>query len=283
MQLRNKGFSLPEITVALGLVAGISLVTIKMMENQSNNELRIKFHAEVQKATGKIKAAMSDPEACRYMLKNKIIGTYAAPTIFGSGANDKLFARVKNHLAGTYSQIELIRPNTKYQGFKTGDIALRYPQVSNVPSVAELVITYKMENKSLLFDDRDDTNDRRTVKQVIPLIVKQSANIISDCGPAVSDTNEVAREKFCKSLGALAQWYPAVGATPSNCKFQEVKCNYGFVPEYQNSTGTINCVSIENQLDPNQLFDQTPCNIQASKKFMIVANGAGRLKVQCLP
>ena len=276
MQLKNKGFSLPEITVALGLVAGISLVTIKMMENQANNEAMIKFSAEVQKATGQIKAAMSNGENCRYMLTGKRIGTYPTGQLFGTGPTDKLFARIKEPSTGNYLQVELVKPNTKYNGFKTGDISLRYPAVS-LPSasVAELVIVFRMETKGI-FDDRDDTNDKRTLRQVIPIVVKQSGNIISDCGPATSDTNLIARQKFCESLGALAKW------NGTDCKFEEIKCSYGKVPEFQNSSGTINCVDIDKQLDPNALFDTTSCPITASKKFMIMNNGAGKLKVQCL-
>lgn len=273
MFIKQNGFSLPEITVALGLVAGISLVTIKMMENQANNENRIKYTAQILQATGQIKQALSDPENCRYMLAGKQIGEYATPSVFGP--TDVLYARIKNHNLGTISRVELLRPNSKYQGFKTRNISLRYPQ-SGLRNVAEVVVSFRLETKSILFDDRDDSNDAYNIQQVIPVIVKQSGNVISDCGPAISEATSTAQEKFCLSLGALAEW------NGTRCNFRDVKCGWGEVPEFQNSSGTINCVRLDTQIDPNMLFDTNPCNI-TSKNFSIESTGYnGKLKVRCL-
>ena len=281
--INSKGFSLPEIIVALGLVAGISLITVKLMENQANNEAMIKFSAEIQKATARIKADMADKEKCRYMLGGKTIGEYASPASVGVAG---IFSRVADHTNGTFSRVLLVRPDTKYQGFKTGDISLRYPAnaeaVVALRNVAELVLTYRMETKSILFDDRDDANDRKTIRQVIPVIVKQSGNVISDCGPAVSDTNEASREKFCLSLGGMTRWTPGVAGAPGTCTFDpNAKCGWGTVPEFQSTTGTFTCVSVDTQMDPNALFNTTPCTIGATRKFSIISVGA-KLQVQCL-
>lgn len=278
MSVNNKGFSLPEIIVALGLVAGISLVTIKLMENQANNEAMLKFSAEIQKATARIKAEMADKENCRYMLAGKRIGTYASPVSVGP---DGIYSRLKNHGAGTISRVELVKPDTRYKGFKTSTIALRYP-LSGMTNVAELLLTYRLENKSVLFDDGNDANDRKTIRQVIPVIVKQTGNIISDCGPSVSDTNEAASEKFCLSLGGMTVWTPGVSGAPGRCTFDpDAKCGWGTVPEYQNSTGDFTCVAIDKQLDPNSLFNSTySCTVGASRQISIVSVDT-KLQVKC--
>ena len=140
-------------------------------------------------------------------------------------------------------------------------------------NVAELVIDFRMETKSI-FDDQNDANDLKTLRQVIPVVVKQSGNMISECGPAVSETNDAAREKFCKSLGAMAKW------ESNECKFEDIKCGFGQVPEFQTSSGAITCVDIARQLDPNRLFNEASCTIGAAKNVSIRSVN-GKLQVQC--
>lgn len=270
---KTSGFSLPELTVGLGLVAGISLVTVKMVENNANNQASLKASGEIQKAMALVKAAINDPQNCGYTLGGKSIGSYATPTMVTGSLNQ----RIKNHSTNTFTYKELITPNSSYIGFRTGDIYLRYPS-SGVTNMAELVVNFKLEKKAGLLDDKNSSNDK-SYPHVIPIIVKQTSNVISDCGPAVSDVTEEAKHKFCLSLGSMALW-DSVGR---KCSFKEFKCPSGKVPSKVASTGDLTCVDVTKQVDPTQIFNTgagTACQVKSSNSFTIQESN-GKLVIIC--
>jgi prepilin-type N-terminal cleavage/methylation domain-containing protein len=276
-----KGFTLVEIMISLGLLSGISLVTIKMMENHANNQTVLKAKAEIQKTTLLIKAALQDPENCRYMFRDQTIGSYQSPVDIGSPLPidpmdpelpPGLYQRYRNHANQTWELKELITPNSDYNGFRVGLIQLRYPK-SGLQTMAELVVNFKVEIKNFIFNDKKDGNEK-IYPRVIPLTVKQIDDKITDCSPAVSDTNLVARKKFCLSLGGMAEW------VNGKCQFKEISCSPGQVPRKVAQTGQLTCVPASDQFKASDLFDTTSCTVSGSRSFSVEKVGT-KLKIVC--
>lgn len=265
----QKGFSLPEILVAVAIMGGITVVTMKMVENQKGNEAYIKGRADIQAVISNMKALVSDPENCRSAL--------AGQALSSSGSSISV---IQIPLKGSGGFQEIIRANTKYPGFQTDTITLIQPTGSPA-NLANLEIKFRMKNLSMnLWGGEGDVNFHgdRMVTEIIPLIVtKNTSNQVTDCGPVVSEANNLAKEKFCKSLGLMAHWD---SSGSGKCTFYEMRCGFGQVLVSLTSDGGRVCDNIENHINLNDLFDTTS-SCPSTGSFSIIDNGSGKLRIQC--
>lgn len=315
VKLNQKGFTLPEIMISLGLLGGISIVTVRLIENQASNEAHLKAKAEIMKTTSLLKTILNDPEHCRNMLKDQVIPNVVAvpeidttmglpPALPSPSANPALpgaglYQRIK--LPGTspqqYAYKEILVSNAKYGLFRTGTIELAKTSDSNTPTTIlnptamnidvdtiDLIIPFRLETKSILNAFRSDNNDAndKTLLQRIPLIVTfdYDNNRIKDCGLVVSEANAAAKQKFCTSLGNMATW----DATAQRCNFVSNKCPAGQIPERQNSSSTLfTCVAITEQFKAEDMFDTgtTGCIAGAGGFTVVTDPVSGKLKIQC--
>lgn len=292
MSITQKGFSLPEIIIAIGLLAGISLVTMKVIDNQANNEARIKASAEIQKTVAIIKGILNNTEQCRGMLKDQPLSTAVngatdiiKPPALSGTYQPGLYQRVRNSSDGTFSYKEILAINSNYGKFRIGGPgSIQLVKVTdsntNVDAI-DLVIRFRLETKAILFrDDGNNVNDK-TLIQRIPLLVTfnnaVSPNVITDCGLVVSDANLAAKEKLCRSMGSMASW------TGTDCTFVANQCPPGQVPERQNPTGTLlNCVNLEDQMNVLDLFNTTYSCSSASGSYRIISSGTpAKLRIEC--
>lgn len=313
LKLNNKGFTLPEIMVSLGLLGGISIVTVRLIENQANNEAHLKAKAEIMKTTSILKTILNDSEGCRNMMKDQVIppgwmpGVKPAvevrvpigqpPAIAPAAAPPAgLYQRVRAG-AGILAYKEILVPNAKYGLFRTGSIELAKtsdnesktrilnPTIMDIDvDTIDLIIQFRLESKSIMNAFRSDNNNAndKTFLQRIPLLVtfNYDTNQVKDCGLVVSEANAAAKEKFCVSLGNIASWDDAT----QKCNFISNKCPAGFIPERQNSTSTLfTCVDIKDQFKADDLFDTNPAGcVAGAGGFTVVTDpGTGKLKINC--
>lgn len=312
IKLSQKGFSLPEITVALGLLGGISLMTIKLVENQMNNEAHLKAKTEIAKTTALLKTILNDPENCRNMLKDQIL-----PTATGSGVRTNiglppalpapslnpalpgpgLYQRIKNPgtSPATYAYKEILLATGNYRNFGVGYIQFEKMTDSNTPAkimlsgvstdidmdTVDLIIQYRVETKSILFKSTTNDANEKGYLQRIPLLAtfNYNTNQIKDCGMVTGEATVAAKQKFCTSLGNMAQW----DATALTCKFKPNVCPAGQVPEAQSkvNASTFTCVPVTDQFDAEDLFDTTATCQSATGSYTIQVGASGKLRIQC--
>lgn len=319
VNLNQKGFSLPEIMIALGLLGGISVVTIRLIENQANNEAHLKAKAEIQKATALLKTVLNDPENCRNMLKDQEIPAVMTtpetrtnvslpPTLPTGSANPALpagpglYQRVKLPTTPvTYAYREMLAANAQYGLFRTGDIQFAKTSDSNTPTEilnpaamnidtdsVDLVISFRLESKSILNAFRSDGNNAndKTFTQRLPLMVtfNYANNRIKDCGLVLSESNVAAKQKFCESLGSnMARW----DAPTQRCNFIGGNtCPAGQIPRRQfkestNSTRLFECHPISEQFKAEDLFDTTAFCHAGPGGFSVVTGASGKLTIKC--
>lgn len=312
----NKGFSLPELTVALGILGGIALVTVKLIENNANNQAHLKAKAEISKTTALLKSILNNPESCKNMLRNQLLPadnlattpntTIANPPALPAGSTTPTFPpdgglyqriTIPNTSPQQYAYKEILVNNGNYGVFRIAQNGIQLRKVTDSNTVmdgtnnsvdsVEMMITYRMETKSILFrSDNNDANDA-TYIQRIPLTVTfdNTSNRINNCGLTVSDATVAAKRKFCTSLGNMGEW----NDTLKKCFLKETKCLPGLVPEKQNttaqSTRLFNCVPVSDQFNALDLFDTstTGC-VSPTGKYSVVSNGGTppKLTIQCL-
>jgi hypothetical protein len=267
--IRNAfGFSMPEILVALGLMGGISLVTMKIVEDQKGNEAFIRGNAEIEKTISLLKTTLNDPENCRSILAGSTLN--ATGTALGS---------LRIPLKTSPGQFkEILAANRKYSDFETQGISLAVP-AGSPPSTAEVQINFRIRSRNLsLWGASTSTGPGdRIISKTIPVIVSQTGTTLTDCGPVVSDTNATAKQKFCESLGGATTW----NAPTQTCSYNDMTCPFGQVLVRLTSMGGAICEDIKNHIKLDDLFDTSPC--VSTGKFRIIDNGSGKLRIDCAP
>lgn len=291
--LKNqKGFSLPELVVAMGLMGGISVVTMKMVEEQKNNEAYMKARAEIQKTVALVKTAMNDPANCRRMFVGNNIT--AAPQL----TNINVSSKGSSGLAAG-SAVSIFQANKIYtNNFRSTTIRLVDP---GIPSTARLELNFKIKSKNMKLwtpwttAPSTNTNDR-DYQETIDFIVMTTTpgKTITECGSVLSDVNLTAREKFCKSLNQGT--HTAVGAVNpqtvagnegsywdgTRCRFNKMECSFGYVMSGIDRFGKPICNDLKSKIKMETLFDTAQKCRNFNGGYSIRRDaGSNRLRVVC--
>lgn len=246
----------------MGLMGGISLVTMKLVDEQKSNEAFLKARTEIAKVTSVVKTTLNDPENCRSILSGRTLS--ATPATITS-----MQIPIKS-TPGSFRQI--LQANTSYPGFRTGTISVSRP-AGSPPKTGVVAIQFIVKSKNMKLWGATGTT--RTITEKIPLEVTVNAtNVITDCGSIVSEANLTAKRKFCDSLAGAAQW----NATTNQCEYRDLRCPYGKVLVRLNSLGGPVCDDIKNKMDLNLMFDPMRCT---NTGYYRIIEENGKLRVQC--
>lgn len=295
----QKGFSLPEIMVAMGIMGAISLVTMKLIEMQRGNEVFLKANTEVSKAINILQSAINNPKSCSDMFGGKLKPATTDPRVAPGTIIPKLEFNFVEQGTGLTKQQTILEHDKNYGAFylRTNDIQL----VSNPTFtagadtatgtytsgvVADVYINFRIKQKSINLWGNSTTEfakDKVIVKR-IPIVVtlNKATQAVYSCGPVVSENNVSAREKFCRSLegGGVAMW----NATDKKCVLRSMDCEWGKIPKSMNRMGintATECQPIENVMPADQIFNKDfTCQIKAGG-IALVSDGNGRFRVHC--
>lgn len=268
--MNQKGFSLPEVMIGLGLLGGISVVTMKMVENQVTNESKIKSLGEVSKTVSIIEGIIANPDLCKKMLGGKTRSS--SPT---AGTPLQELSYPVN--GGTLKVLE--SKNYGYFMLQNGDIKLAN-QITSSGTFADLVIDFKVRKKTTsIFGDNSDPSNFDIVSRRIPVAVKLNGSTVVSCGPMISEANNTARRIFCENLGGATLW----DNSTNTCKLKTtLKCNSGFVPKRMTSLGYVECIPIENTIKLESVFDTTPATCTSGTNIRIEYDSATKkMKIRC--
>lgn len=259
------GFSMTEMMVGMGLLGGVSLVGMKLMQESATNDSYVRFKAEVSKAAAIIQTNMSDQNSCKTMLVGKTLNT-AQPNL-----------SMTNRL-GT-ATVVMLEHNKEYDGFQipTGGIRLETSRLDSPSSrVTDVVITFQIRGRS--FAKRVAGQNEQIVKRIpIKTELQPDGVTIRSCGAVLADANIEAKKQLCDSLTAgAADW------TGTECRLRKVSCPFGEVPFQLTSLGSMKCIPVDQKLDPTQLFDFAPDGCSAPGATIQLLPGAdGKVKAVC--
>jgi len=266
----ERGFSLTELMVTVGILGGVALVTMRLFEDQTNKEALIRSKSEIQKTISLVKQSLSKPVNCRLNLN-----PYFMNQIQATGTIGLNIPNLKTYVSGTNSTKLLLGSAMNYNQFKTDTLKLF--SVPGEPNKVRLQLKFLHKKKS---SDGAVTGNWSAVQESLFYTVStNSAGRITDCGEVVSAGNATAKEKFCKSLGSAAIWNASTG----KCIFSQMTCPFGHVVIRLNTFGGVQCGPIRDHIKLDTLFDVSPC-INRSGRFSIIFNPVSRkLKVHCVP
>jgi prepilin-type N-terminal cleavage/methylation domain-containing protein len=264
----ERGFSLTELMVTVGILGGIALVTMRLFEDQTNKEALIRSKSEIQKTISLVKQSLSKPVNCRLNLN-----PYTIPQIQATGTTGHPHPNLKTYVSSTSTKL-LLGSGMNYNHFKTDNILLF--SVPGEPSKVRLQLKFLHKKKSS--DGAVSGNWTSVSESLFYTVSKNSLGQITDCGEVVCAANATAKQKFCKSLGSAAIWNASTG----KCTFAQMTCPFGEVVMKLNTFGGVQCGPIKDYIKLDTLFDVSTCT-NTSGKYRIVSNGAGKLKVECVP
>jgi type II secretory pathway pseudopilin PulG len=274
------GYSLVEIGIAMAILGGVSLLTMRIVQEQKGNEAFIKARTEIQNAISVLRTTLSDSENCRAILSGR---TFQKPDNGSEGEEiEALLLPLRGQTDGNGNAIgkEFLKKNQNYKDFTVKSIHLSgdttiTPGASPQQQTGKLVIKFEIKNRSLSRWSRANSN--QGISQSIPISGTVGANSVklSDCGLTVSEANTIAKEKFCKSLGNAATWDPST----KKCTFSaNMTCPEGEVMVKMNSLGGIVCEPIKDAIKLEDLFSTSSC--LSTGKFRIVEEN-GKLRIDC--
>jgi archaellin len=278
----SSGYSLVEISVALAILGGVSILTMKIVQDQKGNETYIKSKAEVQNAISILRSTLADDENCRAMLAGK---SFQKPSTGSDGVElQSLFLPIRGKVDASGNAIgkEFLKKDQPYKGFSVksihlaGDDTITQKSTSQ-PQTGKLIIKFEIKNRNLALWSKANSN--QVITHSLPISGTVGANSVnlSDCGISESEMNITAKQKFCLSLGSAAVW----DAVNKKCNFSSsMTCPEGEVMVKMNSLGGVVCEPIKDAIKLDDLFDTSGC--QSTGKFRIIEEN-GKLKVDCPP
>ncbi len=274
--LNYRGFSLTEIMVAMGLMGGVSLVTMRLMENSASNETYIRFRGEVSKAVALISTHLNDPNSCKSILVGKtMIGTpVATPVAAGNYYNGDGVLRMTNRL-GT-ATVSLLQHNQDYDGFRIplGGISLQRNQSDTATQkLVDLILVFDVKKRD--FGSRKAGANERITKK-ITMKVEATGSTITSCGPIIAEASTTAKQVLCTSLTSGAAFWDG-----TECRLKSIRCPYGEVPFQMTSIGSVKCVPVEQKIDTNQVFDFTQSNCLPGQQVRLNTGTDGKIKAEC--
>ncbi len=262
--LRNQfGFSLAEMMVAVGLLGGVSLVTMKVIQSQAQNQSNLKMTDAVNKASLIVQTMMSNNQRCNEMMvgKTRNNGTNYTLQIASTGGNQVFLA-----------------PLTTYaEGFRTGSITLVTSSLGT--GVTDLVMEFFTRAKAVenRVNDSDSAQYSYKITKRVSFVSELSGNVIKSCGSVLSDSDLTAKKMMCDSLGAAAATW-----TSGTCVLRDMKCTVpGEVPFQFNSLGDFECMPITNSSIRNQIFNYDVSTCSPGQGVTLGPDAGGKIKAIC--
>lgn len=276
--IKEKGFSLFELSVTIGLMGIVSLFTMKVMENQAQTQESIEATAEINMTISTIAQTINHIGKCEALFKGRAVNSTLNGLIYSYRQSTNLPMTQYNLLLTRAGQ------NKVYQNFyidDANDIRLSGDPTSGM---ANLTITFRVQplaksQKLNLFN----LGAGRTIIRQIPFnVITNASNVITSCGPVISASSTLARKTTCDSmLGVGARW----DAGARRCYLDSGICPYGQVASGFDATAHVICTPAINQIRADDLFDtgyRDSCLAAGQQTWRLVVVG-GKVRLECSP
>ncbi len=258
----QRGFSMVEIVISMGILGIMALVTMKLIDTQAQNEAMARSQGEIAKTMALLQASINDRDRCQMMFA-------------GRGVNPPEYVSQLVYITQTQMKV-LLAGESQYQDFRVDSIGLKQSTMIS-KDVADVDVTFSIERKGINFFQ--SSNRWVTMRKTISFVYSADANNkIKSCGPAVGDANLLAKQNICLNLGAAATWDPGTGA----CRLNTIQCPVGQIPEKMIELGNLECKPLRNNVVLNDFFDISAAGINcAGRDIRLDAVSGGKIRLIC--
>ncbi|MFY7993733.1 MAG: prepilin-type N-terminal cleavage/methylation domain-containing protein [Bacteriovoracaceae bacterium] len=272
---KNKGFSLIEIMITLGISAGLAVLAAKLLSDQQFNQNHLKLMGEIDKYQSILQTKIKKQDFCKatFMGVNLPTGVSTEVNI------PPILPVVSSDFSVTSTRLRNPLPTSRYAPLRD--------------KVKELLVTYEL-NKSFF-------SNETITKSTHIFMTMDAAGNFRECGSILEDTKAESLKRMCDALGAVnAEWlnpadYPTLytgtlsqadllAQYPNGkCQLKDVRCPLGQAPIKIDSLGGLKCHPISTRyIDLGVKVDSTPKNCSGSDTFQIVESG-GLFSISCSP
>lgn len=274
-------------------MAGISIVTMKVMEDNAGNDAFLKWTASVNQAALQIQNNINNSSRCTEMLVGELVDPAAwpsqSPTARICGDQASGAGTCSNALRirkGTGFEV-LLQADTEYaEGFYIPPYGIQLATSPNGSSIAELILTFKTRNRNMRQNDptvkaTSAAGRSGQVIKRIPFIVEKDTTTgrVKSCGQVVSDADVAAKEQLCKQLGIAATWNSVTKTCTLNSS--QFNCPAGEIPSQLSSLGKVVCVAANSVANLNEFFDFSAATCSPGQSVTLGPGADGKIKAVC--
>ena len=188
---KHKGFTLVEVLVVVGMLAGISLIVMNITQQSAKSSLKLELDTDVILTTNEISAILSDPANC--------------VMVFGSSSNPN------NILGKYYTASSGLSPAG---GYGNSNLEIESYNLSGTAPEGVLTIDYK--NKMLL----TGASGIGTISKRINLYIEGTPGAISNCRTLSSSTTEIWSKTYPLSPDTFFMGRVGIGTTAPSTKLE---------------------------------------------------------------
>lgn len=267
----EKGFTLVEISITIGIMGFLTLLTMTLLKNQSGQDAILKYRYEVNMKMIEAQRILNNPKRCEDVLKGLSVsaaGTEVPPEgLRYPEVNASTGLPTGNFLA-PFLKVQ------KYSNYQVTSIKLKDGAIANSSIVVEVTFAPMADG---LVSSFFRGSGSKLVESFRLVAVKDSVNRVSVCGPVVSESNNMAKKVFCDSLGTtVATW----NNTTNECDLREFRCTPPSVPARMDRLGVWYCRDISERVNFDTIFDYTPAT-GCNKRFHFYLTAAGKIAIGC--
>lgn len=284
---RETGLSMTELMVGVGLMGGISVVTMKLMEETAQNKSHMSYTAAVNRAAMIVQNAINNESRCKEMLVGETRDANIYPNIPGTvricGGQGGACSNSLRIRKGAGYEV-LLQTNREYaEGFYIPPYGIQLASSPLGAGVSELVITFRTRS-------RDASSNSPTVQATaaagkagvivkrIPFLSEFSGGTLRSCGQVVADTDLNARRIMCQSMGGAATW----NAGTSTCVLNDMRCpNPDEVPITMTSLGGLVCGPVTQTDFQDQIFNFSSSTCAPGQSVSLGTSVDGKIKAIC--
>lgn len=293
-RLSQKGFTLVEVLVGVGISASLALLAAKLISDQQFNQNHLRVSADVDKRHAIIQSAIKNQKACN--------DTFAGINLDDNATNEISIPRlIKDNGAAGITNIavpDIDDANWKSttSDFRIKSLILRNPLANSTyyemrGNIKELVVTYELKRKYF--------GDTIVTKPIHLFMTMDAGGTFRECGSILSDTKAESMYKMCQALGTtIAEWIepadyavripPAeLAAAQANypngkCQVIESKCAEGTAPIKIDSLGGFICHPVSSRLDDlGSKIDTSTHDCVGKTNLSITTDASGRFTISC--
>lgn len=271
----QQGFSLPELLLSVGLLGGLSLITMKLTGDSEAGKNYILRSSHISQLVSEVQSAINEPSRCMAIFG----ATTLAPGIDrGSINNPAVLQNIKYTLPNGTEKIVLESgtPGSpkEYNGvfINSGDIKVM-PSAAISDHITDIEITFRLK-QAILFSSLPQ---EQLIKKRFSVSTRiDSSNHVVSCRGLIQDSDVVTRENLCKTLGDVAHW----DAITEQCRHVPKICGYGKIPSTIEAFGRFDCANMDTHIPVEDLFEVS-MNDCSGPDISLAQGSSNKYTVKC--
>jgi len=234
--LTEKGMTLVEVLVAVGISAGVALVGSQLMGEFYSNQGYLEVQAEIQRQTNSVKNFLNNKANC-----NATFNRSPSPTSFNPAVSKNLYT----------NDGKIFLEPKDYGKYRLNQITIS--QSPNNTNLKNVNLHYTWPNKKFV--------KNHSFEKSVSVFVARNTNPSADpwsCSEVVEENRISMLQDLCNSLNdtsggsnPVTMWDPIA----QKCVLQEFKCGPNQVPTKLSSLGRFICTDIKTVLPPSSLIN----------------------------